>query len=131
MKADFCWWSGCGSRHERAKRAPLGSLGPPNSSRLHLRYYDVLYFLALQFGLHAEALLEVGCTAQPFMAHLGWIPRRTCVAPDEAHYDAPVSNATLAAGLTRIQADFAAWETHERWDIVICSGERHSSVCTI
>ena len=40
--------------------APIGSLGPDGSSRKHLRYYDSVFYSAMQFGSKAQSAIEVG-----------------------------------------------------------------------
>lgn len=50
--------------------APIGSLGPKGSSRQHYRYYDSVFYSAVQFGSKAQSAIEVGCAGDPFLRHL-------------------------------------------------------------
>ncbi|KAL3784714.1 hypothetical protein HJC23_007723 [Cyclotella cryptica] len=67
-------------------RAPVGQLGPENTQRKHLRYYNSLFFTSLEFGMNAKSLIEVGCASDPFIQYLDWVDRRTCVAPYYVKY---------------------------------------------
>jgi hypothetical protein len=95
----------------------FGSLGPRGTTRTHFVYYDTLLALAMQFGAGKSSVLEVGCTDDPFIAHLSWIPVRVCVAP----YSAYGSTAIQKSAVTLIKADFYNWVPERRYDIVICS----------
>ena len=54
-----------------AMTAPIGSLGPHGTSRKHYRYYDSVFYSAMQFGSKAQSAIEVGCANDPFLRHLG------------------------------------------------------------
>ena len=50
--------------------APVGSLGPVGSSRQSYKYYDSVFYSAVQFGSNAQSAIEVGCASDPFIGHL-------------------------------------------------------------
>ena len=61
--------------------APMGSLGPPATTRRHLRYYDALFLLSVVYGHDAGRLLEVGPASPAFAEFITWVPSRSLVAP--------------------------------------------------
>ena len=101
---------------------PVGSLGPAGTNRAHYRYYDSLFYAAMQFGKDAKSSIEVGCASDPFLKYLSWIDERTCVAPYFVDYDGKTKNDTTAA-ITRVTADFMKYElpNNEKFDLLICS----------
>ena len=107
----------------RSSTTQLDQLGPRGSSRDSLNYYKVLWFAALQYAMHAQTALEVGCSYDPFLNHLSWIPDRTCVQPYQATYEAGENREQHAHnGVKNITADFETWDTQGKtWDIIICS----------
>ena len=105
-------------------------LGPRGTSRQYYRYYDSLYYAALQFGAEAKSGIEVGCAADPFLKHLDWIDKRVCVAPYFAHYNkAGKSDGTAMHGkekeIISVQADFMEYSPPHNgtfdYDLLICS----------
>ena len=66
---------------ETIKKTNIGKLGPSNTSRTNLRYYDSLFYTTLQYASEAKTSIEVGCADDPFIKYLDWIDKRTCVAP--------------------------------------------------
>lgn len=66
---------------ETIKKTNIGSLGPSNTSRTNLQYYDSVFYTALQYASEAKTSIEVGCADDPFIKYLDWIDKRTCVAP--------------------------------------------------
>jgi SAM-dependent methyltransferase len=106
----------CGDSPTLASFA-FGSLGPRGTTRAHFVYYDTLLALTMQFGAGKTSVLEVGCTNDPFIAHLSWMPSRVCVAPYSA-YGPP---ALAKADVETIKADFYNWTPDRRYDLVVCS----------
>ena len=51
----------------------VGSLGPKGMWRHHFRYYDALFFAAVQYEVDAKLVIEVGWASDPFVRHLNWI----------------------------------------------------------
>ena len=74
------------------RTVPVGSLGPKDTNREHLMYYDSLYFLSMQYGSTATNVLEVGCAKEPFINYLTWIPSKDCVAPYFVDYEQDYAN---------------------------------------
>ena len=109
--------------------APIGKLGPANTSRSKFRYYDTLFYTALQFGHEASSLIEVGCSSNPFIQHLDWVDKRTCVAPYFVEYsgdnDGRNSNKQIMDTKNPIEsvvADFMEYDlTDNSYDLLICS----------
>lgn len=107
----------------------IGSLGPSGGARQHLRYYDSLFYTALHFGAHAKTSIEVGCASDPFLQHLGWIEKRTCVAPYFVKYDQHSGghdNTKLKKNgnaIERVTADFMEYTLPDdhKFDLLICS----------
>lgn len=105
---------------------PIGALGPKNTDRENLIYYDSVYFLSMQFGAKAKSALEVGCASDPFSKHLSWIDTKDCVAPYFATYDSAKGSGTIdehaaSSSVTQITADFMEWENQKMYDLVVCS----------
>ena len=74
------------------RTVPIGSLGPKNTNREHLMYYDSLYFLSMQYASTATNVLEVGCAKEPFVNYFTWIPSKDCVAPYFVDYEQDNAN---------------------------------------
>jgi hypothetical protein len=116
------------------RNAPIGSLGAKGTQRENYKYYDALFFVALQFGRNAKTLLEVGCSNDPFANYLTWMEERLCVAPYVINYEKARVNQPLLASSSLsssnnhdavgfVKADFMEWEapsTQPSYDIVIC-----------
>ena len=109
-------------------KTPIGKLGPANTKRHNFRYYDTLYYTALQFGHDAKSLIEVGCAAIPFIKHLDWVDKRTCVAPYYVQYegsDTGNKNTQLSGTTNAIEsvvADFMEYKVKDySYDLLICS----------
>lgn len=106
---------------------PIGALGPKNTNRENLIYYDSVYFLSVQFGAKAKSALEVGCATDPFSKYLSWIHTKDCVAPYFATYDSAKGSGTIdddhaaSSSVTQITADFMEWENQKMYDLVVCS----------
>jgi hypothetical protein len=101
---------------------PIGSLGPKNTNREHLRYYDSMYYTALQYGADAHTILEVGCASDPFIKHLDWADKRTCVAPYFVDYSN--NNAKHKDDkVEKITADFMEYELplNKKYDLLLCN----------
>jgi len=116
------------SKIARALRnASFGSLGPRGTNRQRMRYYDALYYTALQYGASAESILEVGCASDPYVQHLNWIANRTCVAPYFESYERYAIDGTEMAGnsttIEKITADFMEYELPrgEKYDLLLCN----------
>jgi hypothetical protein len=109
------------------QNASFGSFGPRGTSRERLRYYDALYYTALQYGSDAESILEVGCASDPYVQHLNWIANRTCVAPYFESYERYAVDGTEMAGnsttIEKITADFMNYELPrgEKYDLLLCN----------
>jgi SAM-dependent methyltransferase len=105
-----------------AHDVPVGALGPSNSDRSHYRYYDSLYYTALQYGADAQSIIEVGCASDPFIQYLDWADRRTCVAPYFVDYTK--SNKKLNhTKIEKITADFMKYKlpNNKKYDLLLCS----------
>jgi SAM-dependent methyltransferase len=102
--------------------APIGSLGPKKTGRLHHRYYDSLFYAAMQFGRKAKNVIEVGCGYDPFVQHMTWIPEKICVAPYFTSYGAK-SKKGVGAEIEKVTADFMDFElpNDDAFDLLICS----------
>ena len=101
---------------------PVGSLGPKNTNRKHLRYYDSMYYTALQYGADAHTILEVGCASDPFIKYLDWADKRTCVAPYFVDYSS--NNAVHKDDkVEKITADFMEYELplNKKYDLLLCN----------
>lgn len=113
------------------QKAPIGSLGPSGTNRIHLHYYDTLFFTALQFGADAKSILEVGCAADPFIQYLDWIDQRTCVAPYFVQYgNFSKTNEDFGTKITAVTADFMEYQlpNQKKFDLLLCNqGEAHES----
>ena len=96
----------------------IGSLGPIGSDREHYKYYDSLYFITQQFGWKAKSVLEVGCTDDPFIKHLTWIPQKECVAPYSAYGKSTENSNQVMIHV----ADFYDWTAprDDKYDLLIC-----------
>ena len=109
------------------RNASFGSLGPRGTNRQHMRYYDALYYTALQYGSEAESILEVGCASDPYVQHLNWISNRTCVAPYFESYERYAVDGTDMVGnstnIEKITADFMEYELPrgEKYDLLLCN----------
>lgn len=110
-------------------RAPLGQLGPAETSRQSLRYYDSLFYTSIQFGKNATSLIEVGCASDPFIKYLDWVNKRTCVAPYYVKYggggdngNAEFNESDTTSGIESIVADFMEFKVEDySYDLLICS----------
>ena len=108
-------------------KAPIGSLGPKGTSRQHNRYYDSLFYTAMQYGVTAKTSIEVGCASDPFLQYLDWIEHRTCVAPYFVEYSSSSKNDKLStttnATIERVTADFMEYKlpNNTRYDLLLCS----------
>jgi SAM-dependent methyltransferase len=102
--------------------APVGSLGPKGTDRLHLRYYDSLFYAAMQFGSKAKSIIEVGCGYDPFLKYMTWIPEKLCVAPYFADYVKGKEN-HIGADIEQVTADFMDFKlpNDRAFDLLICS----------
>jgi SAM-dependent methyltransferase len=102
--------------------APVGSLGPKDTDRLHLRYYDSLFYAAMQFGSKAKSIIEVGCGYDPFLKYMTWIPEKLCVAPYFADYVKGKEN-HIGADIEQVTADFMDFKlpNDRAFDLLICS----------
>lgn len=109
-------------------KTPIGKLGPANTQRHNFRYYDTLYYTSLQFGYDAKSIIEVGCASVPFIKHLDWVDKRTCVAPYFVQYEGTDKgnentqlNGTTSA-IESVVADFMEYEVADySYDLLICS----------
>ena len=108
----------------------IGSLGPSGTPRRKFRYYDSLFYNALQYGANARTSIEVGCASDPFLKYLDWIDKRTCVAPYFVKYDkvkggGKNTNAQLstASDIEKVTADFMDYKlpNNEKYDLLLCS----------
>ena len=108
-------------------KAPIGSLGPKGTSRLHHRYYDSLFYAAMKYGITAKTSIEVGCASDPFLRYLDWIERRTCVAPYFVEYSSNSSkndNDKLSTNaIETVTADFMEYKlpNNTQYDLLLCS----------
>lgn len=102
---------------------PIGSLGPKNTNRLHYRYYDSLFYTAIQFGSEAKSTIEVGCASDPFLKYLTWVPKRTCVAPYFTSYGDGKGKESVQGSIQSVKANFMEYELpdNEKFDLLICS----------
>lgn len=101
-------------------------LGPKGTSRQYFRYYDSLYYAAMQFASDANSAIEVGCAADPFLKHLDWVDNRVCVAPYFVQYDKPGESFTTRGKgkeIRSVQADFMEYNPprNEVFDLLLCS----------
>jgi len=117
------------------QRTPIGNLGPSNTNRKHYRYYDSLFYTAMQYGINAKTSLEVGCSSDPFLKYLDWIEKRTCVAPYYVEYGVAgnpnhdsnkYANTKLSTGnnaITSVVADFMEYKlpNNQKYDLLLCS----------
>mmetsp|Transcript_15587 Transcript_15587/g.33673 ORF Transcript_15587/g.33673 Transcript_15587/m.33673 type:complete len:263 (-) Transcript_15587:768-1556(-) len=110
------------------RHTPVGTLGPKGTIRHNYRYYDSLFYAAMQYGKDATSLIEVGCASDPFIKYLDWIDRRTCVAPYFVEYsgnDNSNSNTQLEGvgdQIERVTADFMEYDSgSDKYDLLICS----------
>ena len=101
----------------------IGSLGPKATSRRRYRYYDTLFFMALQYGADAQSIIEVGCASDPFIQHLHWINEKTCVAPYFVNYGDQESKNDNRTNVKMITADFVEYEIADKtkYDLLVCS----------
>jgi len=99
--------------------APIGSLGPKGSSRQHYRYYDSVFYSAVQFGSKAQSAIEVGCAGDPFLRHLSWIGDRTCVAPYFEAYDGQADKDSK--DVKHVVADFMEYKPKKTFDLLLCN----------
>lgn len=103
------------------QQIPIGSLGPKGTPRHYFRYYDSLFYTALQFGADAHSSIEVGCAGDPFLQYLDWIDKRTCVAPYFVEYGGAKDKSTTK--IDSVTADFMDYQlpNDEKFDLLICS----------
>ena len=124
--------STCNQNDESPSRAikntPIGSLGPSGTERQHYRYYDSLFFIALQYGGDAISAVEVGCASDPFLQYLDWIDKRTCVAPYFVDYgennDQKNDGDNAASKIEKVTADFMEYKlpnADTKFDLLLCS----------
>jgi hypothetical protein len=73
--------------------------------------------MAKHFENDTKSVLEVGCTADPFIKHLDWTNERLCIAPYSAYGEKSLGG--LAVNMTK--ADFAKWKAPKVYDLVVCS----------
>ena len=101
---------------------PIGSLGPLHTNRKHYRYYDSMYYTALQYGADAHSVLEVGCASDPFIKYLDWADRRTCVAPYFVDY-ANNNKTRKQEEVEKITADFMEYNlpNNQKYDLLLCN----------
>jgi len=103
---------------------PIGSLGPKKSDRRHLRYYDSLFYTAMQFGSKAKNAIEVGCGSDPFLQYITWIPQKICVAPYFAAYNEAGKESVVRGGIQSVLADFMDYKLPKNvdtFDLLICT----------
>lgn len=103
---------------------PIGSLGPKKSDRRHLRYYDSLFYTAMQFGSKAKNAIEVGCGSDPFLQYVTWIPQKICVAPYFAAYNEAGKESVVRGGIQSVLADFMDYKLPnnvDTFDLLICT----------
>ncbi|KAL3809355.1 hypothetical protein ACHAXA_009063 [Cyclostephanos tholiformis] len=115
------------------RTSSIGSLGPSGTNRNHMRYYDALFYAALQYGIDAKSILEVGCASDAFVRHLNWIDDRTCVAPYFESYEKYASgggggnvvtnnNATDSMdNIVMVTADFMQYPVERTYDLLLCN----------
>ena len=95
--------------------------------RRRLRYYDSLFYSALQYGADAGNVIEVGCSSDPFIQHLGWIDRKTCLAPYFIEYTDGKSNEIndklSTSSIAKVKADFMEYElpNNKTFDLLLCN----------
>lgn len=90
----------------------FGSLGPGNTARSGLRYYDAAMAMMLPFTANATSAVEVGCVKPSFVRHLSWVERKVCVAPYFAAYKGLDSGARASDDdddVEYVEADFLTW----------------------
>lgn len=95
----------------------FGALGPENTERSGLRYYDVAMAIMLPFTANATSAVEVGCVKPAFVRHLGWAERKVCVAPYFAAYKGLDLDARDSLDddddVEYVEADFLTWRGQE------------------
>lgn len=97
----------------------FGSLGPGNTERSRLRYYDAAMAMMLPFTANATSAVEVGCVKPAFVRHLSWVERKVCVAPYFAAYKGLDSDARALdddGDVEYVEADFLTWRGEEEDD---------------
>ncbi len=101
---------------------PFGSLGPSNTTRTHLRYNDLIFYTALQYGVDAKSVIEVGCASDPFIKYLDWVNKQTCVAPYFVDYGNNKKKSNITA-VERITANFMGYELpdNKKYDLLLCN----------
>jgi hypothetical protein len=79
--------------------------------RKNARYLREVRRLVGERGADAVSILDVGSNGCPYLDWFGWIPRRASL---------DIDNPYAGPGVESIRADFLAWETAERFDVVLC-----------
>lgn len=95
----------------------FGALGPGNTERSRLRYYDAAMAMMLPFTANATSAVEVGCVKPAFVRHLSWVERKVCVAPYFAAYKGLDLDARDSSDddddVEYVEADFLTWRGQE------------------
>jgi hypothetical protein len=95
----------------------FGALGPGNTERSRLRYYDAAMAMMLPFTANATSAVEVGCVKPAFVRHLSWVGRKVCVAPYFAAYKGLDLDARDSSDddddVEYVEADFLTWRGQE------------------
>jgi len=97
----------------------FGALGPGNTERSRLRYYDAAMAIMLPFTANATSAVEIGCVKPAFVRHLSWVERKLCVAPYFAAYKGLDLDARASDDdddVEYVEADFLTWRGEEEDD---------------
>lgn len=93
---------------------------------MNLRYYDVLFLLALKYGAEAKSIIEVGCASDPLVQYFDWIEERVCVAPYFIKYHSSTKNSSAKTSdkIRKVTADFMEYHLPNngtKFDLLLCN----------
>jgi len=79
--------------------------------RKDILYYEIVRILATRIGANANAILDVGSSACPYLDWFDWIPNKTSIDIEKPY---------SAEGISSYKANFFEWEKDRHYDIVLC-----------
>ena len=82
-------------------------------SRADLLYYRAVYQIVSGIGSNAQSIIDIGSADTSYVSWFNWIDRKV-------QLNLQFRNKTGLPGIERIEGDFLAWESAEKFDVALC-----------
>jgi SAM-dependent methyltransferase len=82
-------------------------------SRADLLYYRAVYQVVSGIGSNAQSIIDVGSADTAYVGWFHWIDRKV-------QLNLRFRNKAGPPGIERVEGDFLAWESAEKFDVALC-----------